>query len=76
MALVKVNGSILIDPEKVTMLERKTGRRYDDKSGKFENYSGVTIHFNAGGRTFVEDPVAEQIEAAFEDWDRDRPLPY
>jgi len=75
MALIKVNG-ITINPEKVTMLARKSGQRWSDKAHDIVNYSGVTVHFDAGGKKWIEDPTAEMIEAAFEDWDRDRPLPY
>jgi hypothetical protein len=75
MALIKVNG-LMVNPEKVTMLERKSGRRYSDKIGNFENYAGVIVHFDAGGHTFIEEPDAAMLEAAFESWDRDRPLPY
>ena len=75
MALIKVNGCT-INPEKISMLERKSGRRWSDERGNFESYAGVLVHFDAGGHTFIEEPEAAMIEAAFEDWDRDRPLPY
>ena len=73
MALIKVNGCT-INPEKIACIERKTGERY--MGGQREVYSGIGITFDAGGYKWIEDPTAEQIEAAFEDWDLDRPLPY
>jgi hypothetical protein len=75
MALIKVNGHT-INPEKITMLARKSGERWSDEANDIEHYSGITVHFDAGGKKWIEDPTAEMIEAAFEDWDRDRPLPY
>jgi hypothetical protein len=75
MSLIKVN-SFTINPEKVSMLERKSGRRFVDGTGRMEDYSGISILFAGGGRAFIDEPEAAMIEAAFEDWDRDRPLPY
>lgn len=75
MALIKVNGCT-INPEKVTMLARQEGRHWSDEAHDIVNYSGITVHFDAGGKQWIEDPTAEMIESAFEDWDRDRPLPY
>ncbi len=75
MALIKVNGHT-INPEKISMLERKSGWRFVDGTQRMEDYAGISILFAGGGRAFVDEPEATMIEAAFEDWDRDRPLPY
>ena len=75
MALIKVAGMV-INFDKVAMIERSAGRRWSDTQKEFVHQGGILIHFDAGGKTFVEYPAAEQIESAFEEWDRDRPLPY
>lgn len=75
MALIKVNGCT-INPEKVTMLARESRPRWNDETRKADSISGIMVHFDAGGRKWFEEPTATMIEAAFEDWDRDRPLPY
>jgi hypothetical protein len=73
MALIKVNG-FTINPEKIACIERKTGERY--MGGQREVYSGIGITFDAGGYKWIEGIDADKVQAAFEDWDRDRPLPY
>lgn len=75
MALIKINGCT-VNPEKISMLVRKEGTRWSEDAHDIVNYSGVTVHFDAGGHKWIEDPTAEMLEAALEDWDRDRPLPY
>lgn len=67
MALIKVNGLIIV-PDKVTMIERKTGQRTTD-DGHMEDYTGITIHFDGGGRKWIDDPTATMIEDAFEHYD-------
>jgi hypothetical protein len=44
--------------------------------GQREVYSGIGITFDAGGYKWIEGIDADKVQAAFEDWDRDRPLPY
>lgn len=73
MALIKVNG-LTINPEKIACIERKSGERY--VGGRPEVYNGIGITFDAGGYKWIEGLDADKVQAAFEDYDRDIPLPY
>ena len=59
MALIKVNGCT-INPEKVTMLSRTEGRHWSDEAHDIVNYSGIIVHFDAGGKQWIDDPTAER----------------
>jgi hypothetical protein len=75
MKLIKVNGLTIV-PEHVAMLERKSGKRFDDDMQDITDYAGINIYFTGGGRKWVYEPTASMIEAAFENYDRSDELPY
>ncbi len=65
--LIRVNGLTIV-PDKVTMIERKTGQRVTD-NGDIEDFDGINIHFVGGGRKWIDDPTATLVEDAFAHYD-------
>lgn len=73
MQPIKVNGTI-INPDKIACIQRRSGERWI--GGRREIYEGVGITFDAGGYKWFEGVEADMIEAAYNDYFIDKPLPY
>ena len=56
--IIRVNG-YTIDPAKVAMLDRK----------QYDKHSGVFVCFAAGGRKWIADPEAFEVERKFAQYD-------
>lgn len=74
--MIKVNG-YTINPDKVTMLDRKTRREHLD-GGRERVETGVFVRFAAGGCQWINDPEAREVEAQFLRYDstQETELPY
>lgn len=57
MNFIRVNG-LIINSELIGCLQRR----------QFSNQSGLVIRFAAGGRVWVPDPDAKQVETAYKEW--------
>ena len=72
--IIKVNG-YTINAAVVGMLDR-TCRRETLDGGKCREETGVYVCFAAGGRKWIADPEAKEVERKFAAYDGVQELPY
>ena len=68
MSIIKVNG-YTINPAQVGMLDRKPRRYFSDALGEMTEETGVYVLLVGGGKKWIADPEAQEVERKFAQYD-------